>query len=232
MGTGVSISLFFIVAVLYIVIIDIFTAFFRSTGMTEEKARFQVISLLTNSGYTTNESEAVTEVLARRKMARTVMLFGYIFSITIVSAFINLILSLPADAAHEVVPVLVVVSAVFVAFLVIKRIPAVKNALNAKLEKAGRKLIYGKQGNTIIYLDEFRRGALVKVELKTVPDALAGKTLGQMQLKEGHGIHIVLVEDAEEAQIQVDDATVLKEGWSIVVFGPFQDIQKVFSNMI
>ena len=59
MSLSVSISLFFAVAVAYILIIDIFTILFRMSGMTEEKAKFQVISLLTNSGYTTKESELV-----------------------------------------------------------------------------------------------------------------------------------------------------------------------------
>jgi hypothetical protein len=37
MGIEVSITLFFIVAGLYIVIIEIFTIFFRITGMSREK---------------------------------------------------------------------------------------------------------------------------------------------------------------------------------------------------
>ena len=83
MTLSVSISLFFAVAVLYILIIDVFTILFRMSGMTEEKAKFQVISLLTNSGYTTKESELVVDKLVRRRLARTIMLFGYIFSVTL-----------------------------------------------------------------------------------------------------------------------------------------------------
>ena len=78
MSLSVSISLFFAVAVAYILIIDIFTILFRMSGMTEEKAKFQVISLLTNSGYTTKESELVVSKLLRRKLARTVMLLSLI----------------------------------------------------------------------------------------------------------------------------------------------------------
>ena len=95
MTLSVSISLFFAVAVLYILIIDVFTILFRMSGMTEEKAKFQVISLLTNSGYTTKESELVVDKLVRRRLARTIMLFGYIFSVTIITAFVNVVLNLP-----------------------------------------------------------------------------------------------------------------------------------------
>ena len=72
MTLSVSISLFFAVAVLYILIIDVFTILFRMSGMTEEKAKFQVISLLTNSGYTTKESELVVDKLCLLYTSRCV----------------------------------------------------------------------------------------------------------------------------------------------------------------
>ena len=87
MNMSVALALFFAVTVAYILIIDIFTILFRMTGLTEEKAKFQLISLLTNSGYTTKESELVVAKLLRRKMARMVMLFGYVFSVTLITVF-------------------------------------------------------------------------------------------------------------------------------------------------
>jgi len=229
MGIEVSITLFFIVAVLYIVIIDIFTIFFRITGMSREKAKFQVISLLTNSGYTTKESEAVTEVWSRRKMAQMVMLFGYIFSITILSAFINLVFSLPSYAAHEVLPALLVVCSIFIAFIVIKNIPAVKDFFSIKLEGWGKKLIRGVHGNRLVYLDEFKKGALVKVEIKEVPEALAAKTLGEAGLWEKQGIYILFIEDRYEVRVEAKKDTVLENGYSLVAFGPFKNIKKTFA---
>ena len=52
-----SMIVFVLLIIFYITIADIITILFRLTGMTEERARFQVISLLTNSGFTTQESE-------------------------------------------------------------------------------------------------------------------------------------------------------------------------------
>ena len=49
-----------IAIVLYIYTIEVFTILFRITGLTKEKAKFQVISLITCSGYTTSEAEIVT----------------------------------------------------------------------------------------------------------------------------------------------------------------------------
>ena len=79
-----ALVLFVIFVIIYVVISDIITVFFRLTGLTEENARFQVISLLTNSGFTTRESEAIVSSKVRRRLARATMLFGYAFTVTIV----------------------------------------------------------------------------------------------------------------------------------------------------
>ena len=42
---------------------------FRLTGMSEDKARFQVISLLTNSGFTTSESELILKSKKKKKFS-------------------------------------------------------------------------------------------------------------------------------------------------------------------
>ena len=43
--------------IIYYVLIKFYTVLFRITGLPEEKAGFQAVSLLTNAGYTTGESE-------------------------------------------------------------------------------------------------------------------------------------------------------------------------------
>ena len=70
--------------------IEVFTVLFQLTGLTREKAKMQVVSLLTNSGFTTNESEIVMIGKHRRRLAKTVMLCGYSFAVIIVSVLVNI----------------------------------------------------------------------------------------------------------------------------------------------
>lgn len=70
--------LFSFVILLYWVIAELFTFFFRLTGLPAERARFQVVSLLTGTGFTTRESEIVLTSRMRRRLARVTMLFGYL----------------------------------------------------------------------------------------------------------------------------------------------------------
>lgn len=232
MTFSLSISLFFVIVVFYIVIVKAFIILFRITGLTEEKARFQVISLITNSGYTTQESELVVSVLARRKLARIIMLFGYTFSITIVSVFVNAMIALPSSEKDEVWPALLIVSTLFVVFLIVWRIPVVKIAMDSILERLGRKWLYGDHGNVILVQDEYPRGVVASVTLNTLPADIAGKTLRQLNLPAQYGVHVVFINRHGVIQIDTSGKTVLQEGDVATVFGPIKAIRQVFENPV
>ncbi|WP_035796530.1 TrkA C-terminal domain-containing protein [Clostridium akagii] len=82
---------FLLLCLIFFLIIEIATVMFKLTGLSEEKSRFQVISLLTSSGFTTKESELITQHPSRRKLAQYVMIIGYIGYLTGISFLINII---------------------------------------------------------------------------------------------------------------------------------------------
>ncbi len=53
MDITLALLLFSFIILLYWVITEVFTFIFRLTGLPAEKARFQVMSLLTGCGFTT-----------------------------------------------------------------------------------------------------------------------------------------------------------------------------------
>ena len=59
MNIDLALLLFSFIILLYWVITELFTFIFQLTGLPAERARFQVISLLTGTGYTTRESEVI-----------------------------------------------------------------------------------------------------------------------------------------------------------------------------
>lgn len=103
MGLIGAVLLFFLFILVYVMIAEIFTVLFRLTGLTEEKAKFQVISMLTNSGYTTQESEVIATSKIRRKLAQITMVFGYAFTVTIVSSVVNIFLALKKTQIQHVI---------------------------------------------------------------------------------------------------------------------------------
>ena len=48
-------------------LVEILAIVFRITGLDSQKARFQVISILTHTGFTTRESELIAQHPLRRK---------------------------------------------------------------------------------------------------------------------------------------------------------------------
>lgn len=228
MTLSVSIFLFFAVTVLYILIIDIFTILFRMSGMTEEKAKFQVISLLTNSGYTTKESELVVNKLGRRKLARTIMLFGYIFSITIIAAFVNVVMNLPKAVQEDFWTLTVILAIIFVIFMIAKRVPGVKQKFNDMIEKLGRKLMYRGNVNIVSVVDEYAKGVVAGISIEAVPEAIKGKTFGELDLAVGYGIRVILIQRAEKVLDYITKDTVVEKGDKLVVFGKLQDIYAFF----
>ena len=59
-----------------------------------DKARFQVISIITNTGFTTKESELITQHSQRRRIAEMLMLISYVGTATLISVIINIFTTL------------------------------------------------------------------------------------------------------------------------------------------
>lgn len=87
----ITVATFIICLAIFLVVIDIFAILFRLTGMTIEKARFQVISLLTGTGYTTKESELIAQHPTRRKLASALMVTSYVSTLTFISFLVNML---------------------------------------------------------------------------------------------------------------------------------------------
>ena len=117
MNIYVAASLFAVLVLLYWIISETFTVFFRLIGLPDEKARFQVVSLLTGCGFTTRESEMILTTRSRRRLARVTMLFGYIFNVTIVSALVNIFVSLKVNELGNTVLSMVIPLSVVAAVL-------------------------------------------------------------------------------------------------------------------
>ncbi|MDQ1143594.1 putative membrane protein YphA (DoxX/SURF4 family) [Bacillus sp. SORGH_AS 510] len=86
--------LFFLLIYFVIItaVIEIFVVLFRLTGLKVEVSRFQVISMMTGTGFTTGESELILGHPIRRKLAIFLILFGA-FSLAVIISSISQFLS-------------------------------------------------------------------------------------------------------------------------------------------
>ncbi|MEH7334271.1 hypothetical protein V7161_16620 [Neobacillus drentensis] len=79
----------FIYFIIILVVIEIHVILFQLTGLKVEVSRFQVISMMTGTGFTTGESELILGHPVRRKLATFLILFGAFSLAVIISSISN-----------------------------------------------------------------------------------------------------------------------------------------------
>ncbi len=229
MDIYMALFLFSLIILVYWVITELFTILFRFTGLPDERARFQVISLLTGCGYTTRESEMFLSNRRRRRLARITMLFGYVFNITIVSAFINVFLTLKLrQAEHFYVGILIPLAAVAIIF-VFMRVPVVRAWGDDMLQKVADRIVGRTDSyNTVMLLDYIGTESIALVSLNSIPEEYQGIPLSQLGLKAETGILVMLVEPQGKKPVAAGADTVFSVGDKLTVFGDYSMICKAF----
>ncbi len=229
MDIYMALSLFSLIILIYWIITEWFTILFRFTGLPDERARFQVISLLTGCGYTTKESEMFLSNRNRRRLARLTMLFGYVFNITIVSAFINVFLSLKlSQVKHIYAGILIPLAAIAIIF-VFMRVPAVRAWGDSLLQKAADRIVgQTDRFNTVMLLDYIGTDSIALITLNNIPEEYQGVPLSKTGLRADTGILVMLVEKPGKKASPAGADTVFETGDKLTVFGDYTVICKSF----
>ena len=229
MNLYMAVSLFSLIILTYWIMTELFTILFRFTGLPDERARFQVISLLTGCGYTTRESEMFLSNRRRRRLARITMLFGYVFNITIVSAFINVFLSLKqSQIEHLYIGILIPLIAVAIIF-VFMRVPRIRAWGDGVLQQVADRIVGRTDSfNTVMLLDYIGSDSIALVTLKHIPEEYRGIPLSETKLKAETGILVMLTEKPGKKAVPAGADTVFEIGDQLTVFGDYAVICKAF----
>lgn len=220
------------VIMVYLILIRIFTILLRITGLTNEKAKFQAISLLTSCGFTTSESEIIANDRARRRIAIVAMVTGYGFSVIIVSLFFNLLNSLNQAQTSSTLKVIIIAAAVFVGLILFFQLPFVKKGNERIIAKIALKIIQRKQyENTITILDSYGRDAICEVMINNLPDILEDKKLFEARLRDTYRINLLLIKRRNKI-VDITKDTIVQYHDVVVVFGPYQNIKDLFSTNV
>ncbi len=109
-------------------VIEIHVILFQLTGLKKKVSRFQVISMMTGTGYTTGESEFILSHPFRRKLGVFLILFGA-FSLAVIISSVS---SLFEDDLRTSSIIYIAVSLIIV--LSILKLPVLQKYLVNKLE--------------------------------------------------------------------------------------------------
>ena len=221
-------TLFSLTILVYWIMSELFTMLFRFTGLPDERARFQVVSLLTGCGFTTKESELFLSSPARRRLARVTMLFGYVFNLTIVTAFINLFLSYQPDQLGQTVLGFLIPLGVAALIIISMRVRVIRAWVDRMLEKLAGRVLHQELCNTVLPIDYIGQESIALVNLKTVPEALRGVPLSRTGLKADENILVMLIEKPGMKPEPATAETLFEDGDKLTVFGDYRTTCRVF----
>ena len=240
MNFWLAISLILAVTAIYLIMIELFSVAFKLTGLATNKIRFQVASLFTGAGFTTQESEIITNDNRRRRIAVVCMYTGHIFSVVIMGLIINVLISIgeslntdrPTRTFTEWYFIVFYISlAVFVLVLLIK-IPPINKKFQKLLEKIAINTSKARrESNIITVLDYYGRSAVVEIVLNKVPDFAKEKSLGSMALTKKYAL-ILLSLRRGNRRVSISKDTMLAKGDIIVAYGHINDIRDCFINSL
>jgi len=75
-----------VILIILWLVVEVMSILLKMTGLDLNKARFQIISVITHTGFTTRESELISQHPLRRRLISIIMLISYIAQVTLISA--------------------------------------------------------------------------------------------------------------------------------------------------
>lgn len=240
MNIWLAISLILGTATFYLLAIEIFMVAFKLTGLATSKIKFQVASLFTSAGFTTTESELITNHDRRRKIATACMYTGHIFSVVFMGLVINVFFSIGnlIGVQHHTPTfcewyfiVLYVTASLFLLMLLLK-IPPINKRFQKFLETiAINSSRYSRKTNIITVLDMYGRHAIAEVVLNRLPEFAKEIPLFEMGLTKNYSINVLSIKRGKRV-VDVTKDTMFVKGDVLVIYGIISDIRDAFINSI
>lgn len=206
---------------LLIMIIEVSTILLEATGLRKEVARFQAISLLTGTGFTTSESELVIDHPIRRKIASFLIIFGTLsFAIIlsyVISFFVNSTIylsDLGIGAAVLFLAILIIRSSIIHSFL--------SRKIGSQIEKY---YVHHKSVEEVFHLDG--KNAMCQFILNESHKKIIDIPLKELQLAE-QDVKILNIHRNRQSIKNPTGSTVLLPGDEVLVYGNVERIHEYF----
>lgn len=189
----------------------------EATGMERRKARFQALSALTGTGFTTGEAEAVVNHPRRRSVATWLIFLG---NAGIIAFLILVILYVRSGILHPS-PVVIAIAVVILLLIVLSiRFGIVDRLSNAVLGAAKRGRTAARQRTQELL---YQRGGYGLVRVRLGEEAAGGIPLHDTGVL-GHDVTVLAVERGDEAWPLPSSDHAVEAGDHLLCYGQLDDI--------
>ncbi len=189
-----NLIIFIILFVLIWLLIEILSIVLKLTGLELNKARFQVISILTHTGFTTRESELIVQHPTRRRIASALMIISYVAQITLITLLFNVL----TQASQNILGTAIALSIMMLFVIVVTQ----SKYLSERFDKVTEKLLKNKikkmnsNGRIEQVLNLSPEFSIYELIVDT-ESFICDKTLQELQMKE-HYIQILKIDRGSE----------------------------------
>jgi len=204
------------------ILIEVLSILFKITGLELSKARFQVISILTHTGFTTRESELIVQHPVRRRIASMLMIISYVAQATLVGLLFSLLFSDDKNALS----LLIVTFVVLVFIIIVSRNKYVEDRFERLTEKVLRKSMKNTDGHRIDKILNLSPEFSIFEFVIDADSPLCDKTLREVHLKESF-IQILKIDRGSEIIDFPLAETMIRQGDRMIVYGKTSAITKM-----
>ncbi len=211
-----------IVAVLWL-LVEILSVIFKITGLDLYKARFQVISILTHTGFTTRESELIAQHPLRRRLASILMLVSYIAQASLISVMFSMV----SQNAKQLLYIGIALAVILVLYFVFSHNKYISGKVNRAVEKLiAKRFMKNVQRRSVDQVLKISPEYAVYELLVDSDSPLANVTLRAAKLNER--FISVLKIDRGSATLDFPKAdTVIQPGDVLIVYGKIKFIKEL-----
>lgn len=214
-----------VILLILIFVVEFFSIALKLTGLDIDKARFQVISIITNTGFTTIESELISQHPTRRKIAQILMLLSYVGYAALIGLVVNIV-----QSKYEIIYIILAVITIILGVLFIIRNKPLLHKLERNIEKILiKKMTSNKKYRTVEEVlklnDEFGVAEFMIEE----GSKLADLTLMESDLTDKY-IQVLNVDRGSHIIHFPKRDLVFKIGDKITVYGNLDNIKELVSK--
>jgi len=221
-----NLILFAVILIFIWLIVEFVSILFKSTGMELNKARFQTISILTHTGFTTRESELITQHPTRRKIASWLMIISYLAQITLISVLINILV----QNSNTLLNIGVILVVILVFFILLTRTKYLSGRLNSLVEKIILKGIHkANKKNPMSQVMKTSSDYGIYEIIVDEEDGLNEKMLRESNLKQKY-IQVLKIDKGNKTINFPESDIILGVGDKLIVYGKIKSIKDAVIN--
>lgn len=206
-------------------IVEILSVALKLTGLDIEKARFQIISIITSTGFTTKESELIAQHKVRRRIAQALMLVSYIGEAAIIGLVLYI---LQSDDTFTFLVISIILAVTLILVFIRKRWLGrrVEIFIERQLLKRMKKNKKYRTVDEVLKLnDEYGVAEFIIEE----GSRLIGTPLRESGLSEMH-IQVLNVDRGSHIIHFPTVNFLFREGDKVIVYGELENISKLILN--